>query len=558
MGYDCTFHLVDEKAIREEFVPKLLGLSSAKTRFDNVREDAEELWSTVKRALTDGVDSEGDSIDEETVASLICQLALIYSSCSLPHHYERGLAFSLWPEDDDIDEFPEEFAHSPEPLFAQVVQQYPDLKDNFPTWFSGNYSTGVYIPANRVSVVRQWLEEQLQALKKGPRRLFRGFLNILKFAEEKGYAYWEATDLAIPIMGRTPGDESLMTADYLKNVPGAPPSEKFSLPGNFERRGGYRDVHVLSRALPDSTFIVDLSQWPPQCHTRNDEFAWRADHGTNGKWLLMSRVGAKQGHVTPVRGRVLIDLHKEPESIFDVVEKGSTIEVNDGFLVSGRVVLVPETDGLQVGTEVFARVQDGSEMQKAAGLPPHKVRKERFSNARIARDVARLTDHKEVLLWDGNGFEWDGARFNITFQIGVTDGYEGLSAVAIKDDGFFFLKDRQLFEIYRGKSPKPHLPELTNIMHAMPGPQDGILLMEGDNEDGDIGKLYFPDSETFIHIEPELLGDQEIYDFLCWSRPANRIIASDRQHLYAVSVDTVLALPRYDAKTMREVVGERT
>jgi hypothetical protein len=69
--------------------------------------------------------------------------------------------------------------------------------------------------------------------------------------------------------------------------------------------------------------------------------------------------------------------------------------------------------------------------------------------------------------------------------------------------------------------------------------------MEGDNADGDIGKLYFPADQTFAHIEPELLGDQDLYDFLSWSRASRRIIASDSHSLYAVPVETVLSLARY-------------
>jgi hypothetical protein len=33
-----------------------------------------------------------------------------------------------------------------EPLFAQVVAKYPGLEGRFPEWFTGNYSTGVFIP----------------------------------------------------------------------------------------------------------------------------------------------------------------------------------------------------------------------------------------------------------------------------------------------------------------------------------------------------------------------------------------------------------------------------
>jgi hypothetical protein len=58
-----------------------------------------------------------------------------------------------------------------------------------------------------------------------------------------------------------------------------------------------------------------------------------------------------------------------------------------------------------------------------------------------------------------------------------------------------------------------------------------------------------------VHLEPELLGDQEQNDFLCHSRGAEPVIASDHCHLYAVHVETVLALPRYQARTGRRVEG---
>jgi hypothetical protein len=544
MGYDCTFHLVDERAIRDEFVPKLLGRSTAQTPLDEVHEDAADLWATARTALQEGVDDEGEEMDDEGVASLVCQLACIYSACSLPFHYERGLAFSLWPDEEFGAGFPPHFVHSPEPLFAEVVRQYPRLKGKFPEWFTGNYSTGVYIPAEGVSTVRKWLEEQLQSLTKGQRREYRGLLAMLRAAEEKKLAFWEATDLAIPIMGQVPGDPDLMTADYLRNVPGGvQPAEKVKLPAQGNRIGGRGDLHILSRYLPDTTVVLDLTKWPPPFHVRPQEFGWRADCDAGGRWLLVSRAGPG-GHVNPVRGRVYTDLRKEPEQILRAEDNGTEVMVNDGFLVGGRVVLIPDLSSCKPGTELKAWMQDGERMRPAPGLPPHRVRKSKIGNEWIVRDVARLADGREVLIWDGEGYEWDGSRFQMTFPLGVTDAYNKLSAIPAGADGFFFLSARKLYEVHRGKKPVRHGPNWDNVMALLPGPQGGLLVKEGGNPDGDIGKLYFPADRTFIHIEPELLGDQDLYDFLCWSQGANRIIASDRYNLYAVPVETVLSLPR--------------
>jgi hypothetical protein len=543
MGYDCTFHLVDERAIREEFVPKLLGRCREETPLDTVYEDADRLWGTARTALEEGIDGEGEEMDDEGVASLVCQLACIYSACSLPYHYERGLAFSLWPDKELGAEFPPRFVYSPEPLFAEVVRQYPRLKGKFPEWFTGNYSTGVYIPAEKVSAVREWLEEQLQKLTKGDRRAYRGLLAMLRSAEEKKLAFWEATDLAIPIVGQVPGDPELMTADYLRNVPGVQPAEKVKLPARGNRIGGRGDLHMLSNAGPDTTIVLDVSQWPPPFHVRPQEFAWRADCDRNHRWLLVSRVGLGKP-VNPIRGRVLTDLRKEPELILHVEDNGTEVKVNDGFLVSGRVVLIPDPSPCKPGTELTSWMQEGERMRPASGLPPHRVRKGRVGNEWIVRDVARLADGSEVLIWDGDGYEWDGSQFHLTFPLGLADPYTKLSAIPVGDDGFYFLSARKLFEVHRGAKPIRHGPQWDNVMALLPGPQGGLLLKEGGNPDGDIGKLYFPADQTFIHIEPELLGDQDLYDFLCWSRGANRIIASDGANLYAVPVETVLALPR--------------
>ncbi|HET6249060.1 MAG TPA: hypothetical protein VFE47_15285 [Tepidisphaeraceae bacterium] len=129
-------HLIDEKAIREEFIPRLLGRSQEPTALDRVVENAAELWEQVRTAL------EGD--DLEGAAALLCQLAVVFSACSLPHQYERGLALCLWAdqEADIAVEYPPEFVFSPEPLFTEVVAKYPALHGQFPDWFTGNGSTG--------------------------------------------------------------------------------------------------------------------------------------------------------------------------------------------------------------------------------------------------------------------------------------------------------------------------------------------------------------------------------------------------------------------------------
>src|SRR5262249_46135705 len=160
-----------------------------------------------------------------------------------------------------------------------------------------------------------------------------------------------------------------------------------------------------------------------------------------------------------------------------------------------------------------------------------------YSNAWIVRGVARLAGGSEVLVWDGEGYEWDGSRFQHTFPLELRDPYDDLSAVPAGEDGFFFIHKRKLYEVHRGKKKVRRGPRWSNVMALVPGPAGGLLLKEGGNPDADIGKLYFPAGKTFIHIEPELLGDQDLYDFLCFSQGAGRIVACDHHNLYAVPAE---------------------
>src|SRR3954471_11170961 len=114
MGYDCTLHLIDENAIRDSFVPRLLKRSRKETPLDRVHSTAKDLWGQVRKALRE------DGGDE--AASMVCQLAVMFAACSLPHHYERGFALSLG-EDQQRNvaaRFPAELRFSPESLFTEV------------------------------------------------------------------------------------------------------------------------------------------------------------------------------------------------------------------------------------------------------------------------------------------------------------------------------------------------------------------------------------------------------------------------------------------------------
>lgn len=83
------------------------------------------------------------------------------------------------------------------------------------------------------------------------------------------------------------------------------------------------------------------------------------------------------------------------------------------------------------------------------------------------------------------------------------------------------------------------------------GPDGSLLLKEGNNDDGDVAKLYFPMDGTYIHIEPELFDDKD-YPCIYWSAESDRFLVLAGNFL-SVRTSMVLSLPRYHAETGKPV-----
>ncbi|QEH38275.1 hypothetical protein OJF2_68730 [Aquisphaera giovannonii] len=552
MGYDCTLHLVDEAAIRDEFVPRLLGRSRKRTALDRVMPDAAELWAKAREALA------GD--DPREAASLVCQLAVMFSACSLPHQYERGFALSLWDrqEDEVAVEFPAELASSPEPLFAEVVAQHPELHGRFPTWFSGNFSTGVYVPADRVKEVLAWVEGRVAAFTKGRQRDFRGLLGILRAAAAKGLAYWEATDLAIPMAGQFPGDPALMIAAYLGNEPGAASREVEMAP-----LGGHVatlwtqiiDERLVSTDYdPLGTNVWDLGTWPPRQEHRVGDFAASLARSREGRWLLLSAVDPK-ARPRVFRPRLYADLAGKPEPLPPVVLDGAEREASGcGFAGETPVVFLSKRWDCKAGDPLAPPVWlEGEAWKSIPGLPAAAARPSslRGSVQEPVIGTVPLADGGDVIIWDGDGYERRGDAFEKTFAMGARQPESNWTCAPAGRDGFFYLSDRRLFEVHRGVGPVAHAKGWKNIMTIGVGPSGSLLLKEGNNDDGDAAKLYFPADGSFIHIDPALFDDRE-YTAIHWSPDAGRFLVVGGKFL-AVPTSRVLALPRYKASTGKPV-----
>lgn len=142
MGYDCTLHLVDERAIRDDHVPRILGTRTKPLAFEK-KPGVKKVLASM-RSLLDG--------DPEDAARGLTEMAVLFSSATLPHLTVRGMAISLWRHAPKKvrSKSPFGLGASPEPLFAAIVKRHPALHGKFPTAFEENYMTGVFIPSARI------------------------------------------------------------------------------------------------------------------------------------------------------------------------------------------------------------------------------------------------------------------------------------------------------------------------------------------------------------------------------------------------------------------------
>lgn len=559
MGFDCTFHVIDENAIRGRFVPKLLQRTDVETELDRVMENPKSLWDQVRNALN-GRDPEDPKVEAspESAASMVCQLAVMFSACSLPHHYERGLAFSLW---DSLDlegagEFPEAFAFDPEPLFKEVVEEYPALHGQFNRIFTGNYSTGIYVPAKHVPEVLAWLEDKVRVFPKSDRRLFKGLLAILRTATAQKLGFWEATDLAVPMMGTVPGDPDLMTAEYLQNLRGQANPHVQSAPVEGEMNAYDWSIAGGSLVTADQqnwrTSCWDLTTWPPRQVHMVKEFAhYRARLG-DGRWLFFSSANANEK--PRVFRPCLLGIDWSWQTAPPVVIDGKERSVTAGGMVADKLIVFQPYDSHLVKGQTCLLAPpvmlEQSGWIPCPGLRPVEARPSvvaRFIEVPICA-VTRLTDGTDLLLWDGDGYEWHNGKFELTFPMAARGGESNWTCVPAGNDGLFYIAGRRLFEAHRGRPPVAHAPNWTNIMYLFPGPQGSIIVKEGDNMDGDVAKLYFPQEGSFIHIEPELFDDNE-YGFVYWSQPSERFLVHYGEHWLSLPTRFVLDQPRFRVDT---------
>ena len=524
MGYDCTFHLVDEKLITEELVPALLGHRDPPRDLQGHYEDHAEIWQKVRAALRDD--------PAEEAAQTICQLAVMLASCRLPHTQARGLAFSLWHKQDAIADQPP--WGSPASLFAALTAAHPRLEGRFPSGFTSNYTTGVYLSPARVPEALKWLEGQLAKIAMGDRERFLPIVRVLRAAAKGGYGFWEATDLSV-VLTR----QALLT----EGEPKPAALRAHTLPIHiFPTLLWFgEDALLLSEDKHYQTVYLDLSVFPPRSEVRKGEFAIGAARSRGGRWALLASVDAEP------RPRIF-DLRFVDELGGEARRVDSEGRSCDHLAASvgDRVYLFPSADGVRYKGAVHPWWSDGGPLQLDDGLPAAVGVQIGKLGPSFTHGSVQLGDGGDVLIWDGDGYERRGEGWEKTFAIAAQPSHMRWSSIPAGSDGFYYLSNRELFEVHRGDAPVRHLRTIDNIMGIAQGPGGSLILKQGQNKQGDVAKVYFPEEGRYTGLDREDFGASESNGFgaVVWSRAARLVIGLNYDTLRALPEAEVLAKKR--------------
>ena len=568
-------HVIDPLRIRESFCARLLGRNAATSAFDS-QNNAQETWAMLTAAL-------GDK-DIVAAAQTIAQGAIRFMAAELPAHYERGFCLSLWSwrmEDDAlVAQIPKKHRGSAadlDTLFAPLVDAYPRLRGRWPTESAGNFSVGVFVPAEKVSGLLKWTKNKITRYPRASRRLFRGLLLVLEECERRGLAYWEASDVAdvhhpieIPEHLRTSWLEEVRlprkgTWQVIANVamPGRPPLCVFDFSG----------VENFKTEQP-ACAVADLATWPPSWIAL-DESMENCDRGRDGMWLVEGRRERDQAGFWRSAPRV-VELREKidaPGTVIDVPMTPAAWGLLKGY--SGPNGPAPsETPFVEfvamIGGECVLTVGTGPRRDTVPPFRPYLTRGRSLIEAAelpatmiwtAFQAVVRLSDGGEVLFWVDKGYELVAGQFKATF-VPVPKGWDTrsdfIAAVgedAILAQAYQYEENKgALFLSRRKQEARQVAPAVENLSELSAGPAGSVLARQVGRSPKHLGCILWPEQDehgTVLWLDDDLFPDEDPDNIrkLLWSETAGRLIAVTTERLWAVPIERVLKLPRYDATT---------
>lgn len=509
MGFDCTLHVVDETSF-QRFCARFLSGKFKFSAFDHAF-DAKKLIDGVRTTIKK---------DPVQGARDLGQLALMFVSAEYPHVKARGLALSLWDTKAMGAPLPARLLGNVETQLQPILKRHPTLAGKVPSLFDGNYSVGAYVGADKVPALLAHVERTVAAMVPGARAPYQALVTVLRAAAARKLAYWEATDLAV----------ANVDVDWLEEP------KPVTTDVRIEKSpiGHYPQPRAVDRAR---MFVfeqwrfhtVDQTKFPPKVTTEEVQVTVAAAT----PWGTVLRREARDQSTRPWPfANVEVTGKKSKPVLADLpFELGQALPTRDAVLLfPGRFVTPQASHRPYVWRGKTAT---------ALEVPAPK-KKEHIYWAHAFGDGSTL------VLWDGRAYRWTGKGAPKALDITLGEPVDQLSVVTLADSSIVGAFGRKLIRITPDGTTQRILT-LDNVMQVFLGPDDALVLVEGDHPEDDVLKIWWPSSREVTLVDRAVTGTGQprigYYD-----APRAQLVLADTAVWHGVPWSTLSALPRISAK----------
>jgi hypothetical protein len=440
--------------------------------------------------------------------------------------YSRGFALSLWDDEVMGAPLPTELLGSVESAIPELVRAYPSIAGRVPSMFDGNYCVGTFVAARDVPALLAYIEHVIDAMVPGRRSPYLPLLRVLRVAAARGHAYWEGTDLQV-----SQANQEWLASDTPEGAQVEPNPFTSPLVRPLAIRGAtwflheHWKLHVVDvAAFPPSVTTYDGLQVVVAAFTPWNTLLIRMATDPNQKPYQFSYAELPDGSGPQEATPLTLDLP------FKVSQAHGTAE---------GVLLLPDRYG-DVATFAPYVLRAGGVVERVEAPAPT------CQPGQLRCAAAPFGDGSLLVLWDGRPYRWDGGRALVPLgdeELGGPDDL--LATVTLPDGSIVGGFGRKLVRIDREGRRSTVLP-LTNVMAVGQGPEDVLVIKEGENPEADALKLWWPGSREITHVQLEVLGLESSPTLSYYDPVRDQLVAMRPGAWHAVAWATLAALPRVD------------
>jgi hypothetical protein len=507
VGWDCTLHVVDVASLAR-FSARFLRGMHRRAAFDR-EYDADALIANVKQLIAG---------DPETGARALGELALLYVACETPHAYCRGFALSLWDDAVMQAPLPKKWLGAVETYLADIVAAYPKIAGRIPRSFDQHYCVGPVVSARDVPALLAHVEKVVDAMAPAGRVRYRPLCEVLRVAAARGLGYWEGADIDV-----IQTHEGWLAAVRRPRVMTAPSplttahARPLAVSGDRMLVGEHFVLHEL-----------DTASFPPAVITHDDTQVTAAAFTPWGTELV----------------RMVTDREARPFKFgyFELPGR-SPLAIEPEFAIG---LARPTRDGVLLFPQPTTQPRPGARplvLRPPSTLEPLPV-PEPVTSERISCDAVAFGDGSLLIIWDGVPYRWDGVAPPVSLGGTLEATDDPCAAVALSDGSIVGGFGRKLVRIDRDGRRAAVLP-LDNVTAVARGPDDTLIIAEGDNPEGDALKLWWPATRELTHVPPKAL-ELDDRPSLVYFDPSEQLVVAARPRMWH-------ALPWAELDAMRRV-----